>query len=45
MYRLDGRDLLVKSFGVSTNGSGKVYRISGSGTLEIEEANAFARIE
>lgn len=42
MYRLDGRDLLVKSFGVSDDGSAKLYRISRSGVLEIEEAITFS---
>ncbi|GAM42493.1 hypothetical protein TCE0_044r16524 [Talaromyces pinophilus] len=43
LYLLDGRDLLVKSFGVSDDGSAKLYRISRSGVLEIEEAITFVR--
>lgn len=42
IYRLDGRELLVQSFGVSVDGSTKLYRISEKGALEIEEAITFS---
>ncbi|OKL58457.1 hypothetical protein UA08_06368 [Talaromyces atroroseus] len=43
LYRLDSRDLLVKSFSVSHDGNPKLYRISRSGVLEIEDAITFMR--
>ena len=39
-YRLDGRELLVKSYGVADHHS-REYRISERGILEIEEAFTF----
>jgi hypothetical protein len=44
MYRLDGRELLVKTLGVGDDdddGNAKLYRISEGGPLKIEEAIAF----
>lgn len=38
VYRLDGRDLLVISYGM---GDPKKYRISANGVLQIEEAVIF----
>ncbi|KAM3074467.1 hypothetical protein ACMFMG_002729 [Clarireedia jacksonii] len=41
LYRLDGRELLVKSFGVSENGEPVMYRITTDQTREIETAVIF----
>jgi hypothetical protein len=43
MYRLDGRERLVKTLGVGDDddGNAKPYRISEGGPLKIEEAIAF----
>ena len=41
VYRLDGRELLVKSFAVDEFHGSKEYRISEGGVFEIEEAVTF----
>ncbi len=41
VYRLDGRELLVKSSGVDESHGSREYRISEEGVFEIEEAFTF----
>ncbi|KAH6667471.1 hypothetical protein B0J14DRAFT_704554 [Halenospora varia] len=41
MYRLDRRELLVKSFRIGDPGNIKLFRISEAGLMEIEEAIVF----
>jgi hypothetical protein len=40
-YLLDGRELLVKSFGTHESGRSQQYRISEKGVIQIEEAVVF----
>lgn len=41
MYRLDGRQLVVKSYGISTPTSTQAYRITEQDAQEIEDAIVF----